>query len=234
MPFEESYWAWESPGIGFPLVGFLIQAVIFWSILTLLESKIIKWSSISALWKAKPSINTKADTKQDDDVLSEEERICTKSSYDLSKSDTMIVKNVTKKYGKFVAVNNISFGVKKSECFGILGVNGAGKTTTFKMITGAEEITNGMIFINGNDVKKDMSKVYRDIGYCPQFDGLLDTLTGRETLKIVSRIRGIKEDLIDSQIDALSRLLFFEKHINQPVEGYSGGTKRKLSFAIVS
>ncbi|OTF72457.1 ABC transporter sub-family A-like protein [Euroglyphus maynei] len=166
---------------------------------------------------------------EESDVETESNRI---NHFSPNKSDSMVVKSVSKNYGKFQAVRNISFGVKRGECFGVLGENGAGKTTMFKMITGSEDLTSGDILVNGNSVQKDIRTIYHDIGYCPQFDGLIDHLTGRETLKIVSRIRGINENIIDEQIDALSRLLFFEKHIDQQISGYSGGTKRKLSFAI--
>lgn len=168
------------------------------------------------------------------DVQTEELRIKRRSYFTLFQTDSMIVKNVCKYYGKFPAVRNISFGVKRGECFGILGENGAGKTTLFKMITGSENVTNGDIIINGNNVKENMNLVYKDIGYCPQFNGLVDYFTGRETLKIISNIRGIKQHLIDKQIDLLGKLLKMEKHIDHKVESYSGGTKRKLSFAIVS
>lgn len=87
---------------------------------------------------------------------------------------------------------------------------------------------SGDIYVNGPngliDVKKHMSQVYKSIGYCPQFCGLLDQLTGRETLRIVSRIRGIDEMLIDKQVNALAQMLFFSKHIDKLVSSYSGGT----------
>lgn len=227
--WNPNLWAWEEPGMGKPLVGFLVQAVLFWALLILVESRVLKFTFNFQKQKKRSLAQM-----NDSDVIAEANRIRTQNMQTLMKTDAMVVKNVTKKYGRLTAVSDVSFAVKRGECFGILGVNGAGKTTTFKMITGLEKITSGSIVINGNDVGRLMNSIYKDIGYCPQFDGLIDTLTGRETLKIISRIRGIKEHLIDHQIEALARLLFFEKHIDQAVRGYSGGTKRKLSFAIVS
>jgi ATP-binding cassette subfamily A (ABC1) protein 3 len=172
--------------------------------------------------------------KPDEDVLLEEKRLESTGIEQLTESDALIIKNLTKNYGSFCAVDNISYGVRKGECFGLLGVNGAGKTTTFKMITGDEPISSGDIYVNGFNVKNSIQKVQRQIGYCPQFDGLLDQLTGRETLTLFCRLRGIKEYEIPIRIDEISRLLYFDVHINKLVGKYSGGTKRKLSTAVVS
>jgi len=185
--------------------------------------------------KSKKTPNDENETPEgDDDVLAEENRIRRRSFFTLSRTDAMVVQNLSKNYGRFAAVSEITFGVRKSECFGMLGMNGAGKTTTFKMLTGATKITSGDAYIGGKSVRNHKADVYKQIGYCPQFDGLLDQLTGRETLRIISQIRGVKVKLIERQIDALAELLFFSKHIDKQVAGYSGGTKRKLSFAIVS
>ena len=78
------------------------------------------------------------------------------------------VKNVTKKYGKFTAVNNISFTVKDGEVVGFLGPNGAGKSTTMNMITGFIEPTDGTIEVNGYDIMKKTKKAKKQIGYMPE------------------------------------------------------------------
>ncbi|XP_075680863.1 phospholipid-transporting ATPase ABCA3-like isoform X2 [Dermatophagoides pteronyssinus] len=230
--FEENFFSITKPGIGSNLLAMTIQGIVFWIILVILESRLIHRIKI----KSSPTIDNKKQSSdmdtEESDVEAENDRLKRRSLFSLNRTDSMIVKNASKNYGKFQAVRDISFGVKRGECFGVLGENGAGKTTMFKMITGSEDMTSGDILVNGNSVKKDIRLIYRDIGYCPQFNGLIDHLTGRETLKIISRIRGINENIIDEQIDALSRLLFFQKHIDQQISGYSGGTKRKLSFAI--
>ena len=76
------------------------------------------------------------------------------------------------------AVDDLTFGVGKGECFGLLGVNGAGKTTTFKMLTGDVDATAGMAEINGYSILSELSDARRNIGYCPQFDALHPLLTG--------------------------------------------------------
>lgn len=120
----------------------------------------------------------------------------------------------------------------RAECFGLLGVNGAGKTTTFKMLTGDEKITGGEAFVRGISLKSDMTEVHKIIGYCPQFDALLDDLTGAETLKVFALLRGIDRKDIPTLSERLAIDLKFINHINKKVGEYSGGNKRKLSTAI--
>lgn len=120
----------------------------------------------------------------------------------------------------------------RNECFGLLGVNGAGKTTTFKMMTGDERITYGSAYIKGMSLESEMSQIYQDIGYCPQFDALLDDLTGRETLHIYCLLRGVRRARINRIIEDLAKSFGFMKHLDKPTMTYSGGNKRKLSTAI--
>lgn len=77
---------------------------------------------------------------------------------------------VFKKNGRpFAAVNNLSFGVLPTECFGLLGLNGAGKTTTIEILTGELDATSGLAFVNGHNIKTDKLKAIRSLGFCPQF-----------------------------------------------------------------
>lgn len=118
------------------------------------------------------------------------------------------------------------------ECFGLLGVNGAGKTTTFKMMTGDERITSGTAYVKGMNLAADVNSVYKEIGYCPQFDALLDDLTGREILRIFCLLRGVQRDRIDQISEELAKSFGFMKHLDKETKAYSGGNKRKLSTAL--
>uniref|UniRef100_A0A4W3HEK2 ATP binding cassette subfamily A member 3 n=1 Tax=Callorhinchus milii TaxID=7868 RepID=A0A4W3HEK2_CALMI len=129
-------------------------------------------------------------------------------------------------------VDRICLAVNKGECFGLLGFNGAGKTTTFKMLTGDVEVTSGDAYIDGYSILKDRRKVQQRIGYCPQFDALLDYLTGRETLWMYSRLRGIPERYITACVEDVLRGLLLEPHADKLVRTYSGGNKRKLSAGV--
>jgi ATP-binding cassette, subfamily A (ABC1), member 3 len=88
--------------------------------------------------------------------------------------------------------------------------------------------------VNGFSIKSNTNQALQQIGYCPQFDGLLDELTGREILTFYSRLRGIQENDIIFLVEDMSKLLCFDMHIDKLVAKYSGGTKRKLSTAVVS
>lgn len=122
--------------------------------------------------------------------------------------------------------------IHRAECFGLLGNNGAGKTSVFKMLTGEEHISRGDIYLAGYNQKTELHHIFKSIGYCPQFDALLDQLTCRETLRIFAMIRGIPHT--DNQLHTLNaaKYLDFMKHIDKTVQELSGGNKRKLSTAL--
>lgn len=147
-------------------------------------------------------------------------------------SEAMIVSNLQKVYeGGFKAVKGVSFTVKKSECFGLLGMNGAGKTSTFEMMTLNRSKTAGKTFINGINSDDDAFLYRHMFGYCPQQDALCDYMTSREMLKYMLMINGSMED-IDKQADAWLRKMDIEKYRDRRIITYSGGTKRKLNTAM--
>jgi ABC-type multidrug transport system ATPase subunit len=131
-----------------------------------------------------------------------------------------------------VAVSQLNIGIQKSECFGLLGLNGAGKTSTFKMITGDTAISSGNIIVNGNSVLNDMGLVRRNIGYCPQFDALSESLTGRQHLIFFSKLRGIPSDKLKQVAQESLEMFELLPHADKPVGAYSGGNRRRLSAAI--
>ncbi|KAL9409139.1 hypothetical protein AB3S75_047510 [Citrus x aurantiifolia] len=131
-----------------------------------------------------------------------------------------------------VAVHSLTFSVQAGECFGFLGTNGAGKTTTLSMISGEEYPTDGTAFIFGKDIRSDPKAACRLIGYCPQFDALLEYLTVQEHLELYARIKGVTEYRMDDVV--MEKLVEFDllKHAKKPSFTLSGGNKRKLSVAI--
>ena len=90
-----------------------------------------------------------------------------------NKDTVLVLDGLSKRFGSFLAVDGISFGVKSNECFGLVGPNGAGKTTTFKMLTGEHDISSGNAFIQNLNIKTDRFASAQRFGYCPQFDALL-------------------------------------------------------------
>ena len=90
----------------------------------------------------------------------------------------------------------MSFGIKNGECFGLLGVNGAGKTTTFKILSGEFAPTSGTTHICGFDVATQLPEARKYIGYCPQFDALLELVTCKEHLQLYCSLKGIPEHMV--------------------------------------
>jgi len=133
---------------------------------------------------------------------------------------------------KLLAVNGVSVSIPQSQCFGLLGVNGAGKTTTFKMLTTELVPSGGDANINGISLVENQIEIRKDIGYCPQFDGLNATLTAKEHIEYYAKVRGIASDDIPIVVDWVLSEMNLVKYRNIPAGEYSGGNKRKLSTAI--
>lgn len=100
------------------------------------------------------------------------------------------------------------------------------------MLTGDERISGGEGWVRGISLKDDMHSVHKIIGYCPQFDALIDDLTGRETMELFCLLRGVPRAEINAVTIRLASELNFMKHIDKKVCEYSGGNKRKLSTAV--
>ncbi len=167
--WNENYLSWEKPGILKFLIFLCIQFLVHFLILFLIEANVLRDLKyfLNRFKNNNESIEQQqieieklyGDIEKDSDVIDEENRI-SKMNDDLKKQEIFIVDKLGKNYENFMAVKGISFGMKDSECFGLLGVNGAGKTSTFKMITGDELITQGEAYLNQISVKKDIKKVF--------------------------------------------------------------------------
>lgn len=139
---------------------------------------------------------------------------------------------LTKYYGSFKAVDEISFVVNDKECFGLLGVNGAGKTTTFGMLTGDLLMSAGNAYIQRSNLRTSVREFQGYIGYCPQFDALIETMTGREMLELFCALRGVPTSQTREIVNFMIGVADLQEHANKPTGMYSGGNKRKLSIAI--
>ncbi|XP_046959913.1 phospholipid-transporting ATPase ABCA3-like [Vanessa cardui] len=222
---ENPYFQWESPGILRYIICSLISGAVLWLILMIFE-----YNWIQRLMQRTKKSPPMEESSIDADVVEEMKHA---QLVDHKSSDiALVARGLTKYYKDNLAVDQISFTVSEAECFGLLGVNGAGKTTTFKMLMGDETISNGDAFVSGYSVKQNITKVYENIGYCPQFDAVFGELTGRETLKLFSRFRGLKDCNSILYIETLAHALGFTKHLDKQVYQYSGGNKRKLSTAV--
>lgn len=138
------------------------------------------------------------------------------------------LKNVTKKYGNFKAIDNISFKIEKGEVVGFLGQNGAGKTTTMKMITGLIEPTNGEIFIEGEKISRKSRKC---IGYMPENTPLYQELTVKEFIDYMAELKGLKRQERKQQVQKLITDLGLADVENKLIRNISRGYKQRVSLS---
>jgi len=131
-----------------------------------------------------------------------------------------------------VAVEDLCLGIPHSECFGFLGTNGAGKSTTMNMLTGDMIPSAGVAKINSYDIVYERAEIRQRMGYCPQFDPLLDLMSAREHLYMYARFRGLNSKQAKERADAIIQHTGLTPYANNNSQGYSGGNKRKLSLGI--
>jgi len=141
------------------------------------------------------------------------------------------VRNLTRKFNGFTAVDNINFEVKKGELFGLLGPNGAGKTTTINMLSTLLTPTSGHAKVSGYDIIKERDNVRRNIGIVFQEPALDNKLTGRENLEFHAMMYGMNKEERGKRIAEVLELVELSDKANVLVENYSGGMKRRLEIA---
>ncbi len=139
---------------------------------------------------------------------------------------------LTKTFGKFTAVNAISFDVREGEIFGFLGANGAGKTTALKMLTGLLTPTSGKANVAGFDIGKQPEQVKRRIGYMSQKFSLYEDLTIRENIRLFGGIYGLSMPDIRSKTAALLEKLQLTADADKLVGSLPLGWKQKLAFSV--
>jgi len=141
------------------------------------------------------------------------------------------VENLVKNFGKFTAVNNVSFSVPEGEIFAFLGPNGAGKTTTIRMLTTLLHPTSGQIKINGFEAAKNSDAVRRSFGIVFQDPSLDDELTAWENLELHGVLYGVEKKLRHIRMEELLKLVELWDRKNELVKNFSGGMKRRLEIA---
>ncbi len=141
------------------------------------------------------------------------------------------VKNLTKQFGEFKAVDNISFNVDNGEIFAFLGPNGAGKTTTIKMLTTLLKPTSGEILVNGNNPVNQQNEVRCSFGIVFQDPSLDDELTAYENMEFHGILYGVAKNIRKARIEQLLKFLELWDRKNDLVKNFSGGMKRRLEIA---
>jgi ABC-2 type transport system ATP-binding protein len=138
---------------------------------------------------------------------------------------------LTKKFGDFIAANDLTFEVFKGEIFGFLGANGAGKTTAMKMLIGISKPSSGNANIAGFDVYKNTEEIKRSIGYMSQKFSLYEDLTVKENIMLFGGIYGLSDEVIESNTNELLEKLVLQNDANKLVGSLPLGWKQKLAFS---
>jgi ABC-2 type transport system ATP-binding protein len=138
------------------------------------------------------------------------------------------LKQLTKRYGRFTAVDGIDLEVPAGELFGFLGPNGAGKTTTFRMIAGILRPTSGTIEVGGIDINRRPLEAKARLGFIPDRPFVYDKLTGAEFLRFAAALYGQQGPAVERRIDELLELFELDRWKNELTESYSHGMRQKL------
>jgi len=139
--------------------------------------------------------------------------------------DAITFRGLTKKYGSFIALDNLTLSIKKGEVMGYLGPNGAGKTTTIRLLLGFIRPTGGSVSVHGLDAQKDMVAVHRQLAYVPGDASLWPSLTGEETLHLLAQVHGSTDKEYRTE---LVRLFQFDP--TKKVRTYSKGNRQKINL----
>ena len=141
------------------------------------------------------------------------------------------VKDVTKRYGSFTAIENLSFEINDGEIIGLLGPNGAGKSTTMNIITGFIEATEGSVLIDGDDITKNSKKVKSKIGYMPENIPLYSDLKVKEFVKFMAELRNITKKQIKNEVEDVIKKVGLVEVQNKLIKNLSRGYKQRVSLA---
>ncbi|MGA2367578.1 MAG: ATP-binding cassette domain-containing protein [Dehalococcoidia bacterium] len=149
----------------------------------------------------------------------------------MKESVAIKTQNLTKKYGKIVALDNLNLTIQYGEIFGLLGPNGAGKTTAISMLCTINAPTSGSALVNGFDIIKQPDKVRRSIGIVFQDPSIDDRLTGRENMQLHATLYDVTPAQARKRIKELLDLVGLADRADSPMKTYSGGMKRRLELA---
>lgn len=141
------------------------------------------------------------------------------------------LKNLSKSFGSFTAVDNVALSIPSGEFFGFLGPNGAGKTTTIKMMTGLLMPSSGSIVINGFDVVQQPLEAKSSFGYIPDHPYLYDKLTGREFIYYMGGLHRMPKKELQENVERVVDLLELSSWVDKKTEDYSQGMRQRITFA---
>jgi len=146
-------------------------------------------------------------------------------------SEMIRIENLTKRFGQYVAVRDVSFSVEQGSIFGFLGPNGSGKSTVIRMLCGLLEPSGGEAWLDGINVKKDVEKVKRNIGYMSQSFSLYGDLSVEENLSFYGRVYGLDRSRLKKRMGECMELSGITSRRKQLARTLSGGWKQRLALA---
>ncbi len=138
------------------------------------------------------------------------------------------IKNVTKKYGDKVALNNVSFNVEDGEIFAFIGHNGAGKTTLIKAIVGIHDFDEGDIIINEKSIKEDPVNCKKEMAFVPDNPELYENMKAIDFINFICDMYEVEQDKREKNIKKYAKLFEIEKNLNDPISSFSHGMKQKV------
>ena len=140
------------------------------------------------------------------------------------------IKNVTKKYGDKVAVDDVSFNVEDGEIFAFIGHNGAGKTTLIKSIVGIHDFDEGEIFINGKSIKTSPVECKKEMAYVPDNPELYENMKAIDYIDFICDMYEVDQTTREKNIKRYAELFEMEKNLNDPISSFSHGMKQKIAL----
>ncbi|KAJ5317694.1 hypothetical protein N7508_002202 [Penicillium antarcticum] len=205
---------------GGPILYLIVQSLILFGLLLWFDGG----GNAVLAFRSKPKPEDVEEKEMDEDVANELSRVT-------DSQDGLRVLHLTKSFKKFVAVEDVTFGVGRGEVFALLGPNGAGKTTTISLIRGDIQPSErgGDIFVENVSVTKNRAIARSSLGVCPQFDAM-DQMTVIEHLRFYAQIRGISD--VDHNVRQVIRAVGLTPFQHRMAMKLSGGNKRKLSLGI--
>ncbi|XP_075746373.1 cholesterol transporter ABCA5-like isoform X6 [Rhipicephalus microplus] len=239
------FFDWDS-NILVTYVACLIHTLAYYFLLRMADIGKAGGRMADAFWITRRIIditpNSDLPEKEDADVKAERQRVSQMDISLMPKPPVVYVHELRKVYEEGarcrprnhvkIAIRNLSMAIDKGDIFGLLGPNGAGKTSTMKVIVGEESPSSGRVAVGGFEITSNLCRAFKMLGYCPQHDALWNNLTLREHLRLFAALRGIRYDEIEPVTNWLMDKLNIREHADKRAKQLSGGTKRKLSYAI--
>jgi ABC-2 type transport system ATP-binding protein len=150
----------------------------------------------------------------------------------MDRKKVISVKNLVKKFGSFIANDNLNFEVYEGEIFGFLGANGAGKTTALRILSGLSSPTSGEVMVAGYNARRDPEKIKKSIGYMCQKFSLYEDLTSKENIMLYGGIYGMTKSLIKKRTQDLLNRLDFNEYGDRLISDLPLGLRQKLAFSV--